>query len=393
MHNSFWQYGILNPRKHGTLLNLRAPDDPLAYEDDGPPIARSPGLDDRIVDYFAAMRDGDATGSAQAMNAVIDLTRADHAASGIPAYAHRPLPEDFVARIIEPILNLPTEHRSSAVRSVLEGVAPERRPLIRSQLDEGLRSALAAAGAATHLAGNDSAFDEDEEAEARSNQRASVADTEVHDLSEGGTGRVGYASSNPPAQSPQQKRIVKPYRRYAPPGGIGANDAELQEADAIAQDADVTIRKLTSRVLGNPQIEQSEDRFLREFARAVRRYYAEEGDRAVAAVAPRLKDQSYDTDDRYASYSSWDDRIYFTRLNRNQSGEEKVITVIHEVLHATLTMRNEAARVGYANAPKGSMIRAKHEAYVDNVAKTLAKMLGLNPKNYPPTNWKDYYRP
>jgi hypothetical protein len=92
MPNSFWQYGILNPRKHGTLLNLRAPDDPLAYEDDGPPIARSPGLDDRIVDYFAAMRDGDATGSAQAMNAVIDLTRADHAASGIPAYAHRPLP-------------------------------------------------------------------------------------------------------------------------------------------------------------------------------------------------------------------------------------------------------------------------------------------------------------
>ncbi len=34
---SFRQYDIVAPRKREKLLNLRAPDDSLAYEDDGPP--------------------------------------------------------------------------------------------------------------------------------------------------------------------------------------------------------------------------------------------------------------------------------------------------------------------------------------------------------------------
>ena len=76
-----------------------------------------------------------------------------------------------------------------------------------------------------------------------------------------------------------------------------------------------------------------------------------------------------------------------------QSEEEKVVTVIHEVLHATKTMKDIAARDGYAQAPKGSIVRAKHEAYVDNIAKAIAKKLGLIPHNYPATDWRQYYRP
>jgi hypothetical protein len=66
---------------------------------------------------------------------------------------------------------------------------------------------------------------------------------------------------------------------------------------------------------------------------------------------------------------------------------EKIITIIHEALHATQWMKNVAAQSGNFQSPVGSAVFRKHEAYVDNIAKAIAKKLGLIPQNYPPTNW------
>ena len=388
MRYPFRKYDIFDPRKQ---MTMRAPDDPLAYEDDGPAVARSPTLGHRIADYFAAATEGDAAERARAMNAVIDVNRADHAISGIPVYAHAPLPSDFVAQLLEPVLELPTERRSSAVQSIVAGAASDRQPIVRAQLNDGLRSLLAATDAMEPEAQRSSDLHVDAVSDDRPIKSLFASDLGFEGALEGDVEPVAYATgSQQPSPQPRQKRIVKPYRRYASPGSSGTSDPEMREADAVAQDADVTIRKLTGRVFGNVQIERSSDPYLREFARAVRRYYAEDGDRAVVAVEPLLKGQAFDSEDQYASYSSWDDRIYFTRLNKNLSNEEKIVTVIHEVLHATQTMKKLAAQVGYDKAPKGSIVRAQHEAYVDNVAKAIAKKLGLIPQNYPATDWRRY---
>jgi hypothetical protein len=362
----------------------------MAYEDEGSRIARSPKLDESIAEYLVAMRDGDLSERTRAMNAVIDVNRADHASSGIPAYAHLPLPDDFVTQIVKPFLELPTERTAAALQSLVDDAAPDRRAIVRSQLTEGQRLQSPPVRSATTEADDDTPFDG--AVGARPTKETRLTNLGFNDSPDNDWVQVASAAGGPGNQPPvQEKRIVKPYRRYASPGGVGPVDRELQEAEAIARDADVTIRKLTSRVVGNPEIEQSSHQFLREFARAVRRYYAEDGDRAVAAVASRLKEQSIDAD-HYAAYSPYDDRIYFTRLNRKVSDEEKIITVIHEVLHATTTMKGIAAKAGYDKASKSSIIRAQHEAYVDNVAKTIAKKLGLIPQNYPPTDWRSYLR-
>jgi hypothetical protein len=295
------------------------------------------------------------------------------------------LPHDFANDLAAPISGLEPALRQVAITRLVDEVDPTARQLVKQQVMASLMAA-----------------EQDEKVPPYRHGLQSLADVgsdgsvlferpfELEGERRPATSEIAVSYGQP--QPDKRKRIVTPYRRYAPIGGLNGPDTELQEAEAIAADADATIRLLTAKVFGNPMIEQSRDPFLRQFAAAVRRYYSDGAGRAVAAVANRLKELSIDGE-QYAAYSGWDDRIYFTRLNRQVSREEKIITVIHEVLHATLTMKNEAARVGYANAPKGSVVRAKHEAYVDNVAKNLAKMLGLIPKNYPPTNWKNYYKP
>ena len=87
------------------------------------------------------------------------------------------------------------------------------------------------------------------------------------------------------------------------------------------------------------------------------------------------------------------DRLPIIRSQLNDELRSLLATpdvVIHEVLHATQTMKRLAAQVGYDKAQKGSIVRAQHEAYVDNVAKAIAKKLGLIPQSYPATDCRRY---
>jgi hypothetical protein len=54
MRHVFRQYGLFDPSKRGKLPNVRAPDDSLAYEDDGPAIVRSPNVGQWIEAYIRA---------------------------------------------------------------------------------------------------------------------------------------------------------------------------------------------------------------------------------------------------------------------------------------------------------------------------------------------------
>jgi len=85
---------------------------------------------------------------------------------------------------------------------------------------------------------------------------------------------------------------------------MGEVDTELQEADELARDADITIREVNGRVTGNPAVERSENLFWREFAAAMRRYCSEDGDRAVAGVKTRFEESSIEAADRYATYDA-----------------------------------------------------------------------------------------
>jgi hypothetical protein len=211
-----------------------------------------------------------------------------------------------------------------------------------------------------------------------------------NDVQESRGVEVGAFNPSPSelSESPP-KSIVKPYRRYATPGA-GPVDVELQEAEKVAQSADRSIWRLQKAVNRDRTIAQHP--FLQEVYRAIDRYYDANGDRAVSGVRTGLEDLSIDARDRYASYDPRTDRIYFTKRFNELSEEEKIITVIHKALHTTLSMKNEAARVGYAKDQPGGMTFAKHEAYVDNIAKAIAKRLGLIPQNYPPTRWQSYYK-
>lgn len=382
-----WESSMLDPRKRDLQRMLRDSQSPETHGGVSS-IKRSARTQESIAAYLAADENEDAISRAYAMDNVIEANRADHIMSGIPLHAHNPLPDEFAKQMAGSLAEMASDRRSLSLTRILDATRPDRRPVVRNQLSEALSRTDATKSSVLGLAN----IEKDPE---RDLPIRSSAETTVNSQGDprGRVDHAAFAGENPqdPRRQPY-KKIVKPYRRYAPPGGLGAADPELEEAEAIARDADATIRKITSRVLGNPRIEQSDHPFLREFAAAVRRYYAEDGDRAVAAVAPRLSELAVDAEDRYATYAAIYDRIYFTRLNRNQSDEEKIVTVIHEVLHATRTMKGIAARVGYDRAPKGSIVRAQHEAYVDNVAKAIAKQLGLIPSNYPPTDWRAYYR-
>lgn len=198
----------------------------------------------------------------------------------------------------------------------------------------------------------------------------------------------------PPKRDQSERRIVRPYRRYASPGRTREEMArEDMEADAVARDAEVSVRNLIRAIEANQRFTGDRDPLLQEFLRSMKRYFAEGGDRAVAGVGTSDKRASISNRRHLAAHDPNADRIVFSTLFKDLTVEEKIITLIHEMLHTTLTMKNVQARSGYNRDREGGMIFAKHEAMLDNIAIGYAKRLGLIPPNYPETPWRRYFVP
>jgi hypothetical protein len=113
------------------MPDLRAPEDRLSREGG---IARSRAVDEWIENYLTAEVDGDDYGRRSALKGVIDANRADHAAAGVPVYAHPPLPKDFVDGLLNAIAVLPPPFQARAVGDFLGTVDPASRPMAGQQL-------------------------------------------------------------------------------------------------------------------------------------------------------------------------------------------------------------------------------------------------------------------
>jgi hypothetical protein len=192
---------------------------------------------------------------------------------------------------------------------------------------------------------------------------------------------AGKASNRPQPYHP----IVRPYRSDDTPRPAG-NDPDLDEAKQIAQDADNWIRIVRQKVR-DAGFGRSPNGFLRQIAAAFERYYADDSDRSVAAVGTRQKKLNATQTDDYGGYEPLTDRIHFNEAFRTAPNFEKVVTIIHEILHTIPYMKDLAVKSGYYQADRGSVAFAKYEAQLDNFAKAVAKQLGLIPQNYPPTDW------
>jgi hypothetical protein len=421
-----------------------------ADEDEAKP---SLATDEHVRKFFDAWRVGDGAAQTDALNKVVQTWRADNAAGGLGVHEHLPLP-GLLARSMARMLGDMSEAAQPTLGKVIAELDPSAQTLVAQQIAgmmEHLRS-LPGVGmsgdverAASSVAwpwtvkptSSDAFGDgqdisgrlrrfvyEPSEGRAREQRESGWENLDrssvLHSLLEsessekalrseewmnpanaseplpwrGETGKTtslqGAPFGTPPSQPQRKRRIVKPYRRYAK-DGMGTIDTELQEADALALDADAHIQPVLDALLRDPSFDRSNDRLMVEFAAAMRRYYDADGDRAVAGVGTRFESASIDARDRYASYDPTTDRILFTKLFSGLSREEKIVTVIHEVLHATRSMKNLAASVGYHKDRIGGKVFAKHEAYLDNVAIFIAKKLGLIPQNYPTVDWRRYY--
>lgn len=355
-------------------LPFKAPDDHLAYEEE-PVIDLSPRIDLAIRDYFQADSANDEDVARDALSRIVDQTRADHASAGLPIYSHNPLPDTFARLLLHGAVAEGEGGKSDPLTTLLQRFEPSVRSMVHRQLLNSTGDAVPPsepeAGRAKEDVPHRQAFDTPEGATA---ERSDAVELAQNDLSRR-----------------QQERIVKPYRRYSTPS-MGEKDLELQEADALARNADISIRELDAAILRDPRF-ASEDPLFREFLAAMRRYFSPGSDRAVAGVRTRFDDLSIEARDRYASYDPWSDRIHFSKRFNELSREEKIITIIHEALHTTLSMKREAAGVRYYQDHPGGRAFAMHEADVDNLAKKIAKRLGLIPRSYPETRWQSYYRP
>jgi hypothetical protein len=112
------------------MLDLRAPEDRLVGDDHVGNVRRSAAVSDWIDAYHAADEESDDQGRVDALMKVIEANRADMAASGVPVFAHAPLPDDFAA-------DLAHDQSRSGFAELLTRFDPSVRQLVAQQLEQG----------------------------------------------------------------------------------------------------------------------------------------------------------------------------------------------------------------------------------------------------------------
>jgi hypothetical protein len=139
---------------------------------------------------------------------------------------------------------------------------------------------------------------------------------------------------------------------------------------------------------------RSNDPVWRDLARVIDRFYKDGAGRAVIAMdpEPKLADRLGFRNDRdYALYYPNTETMYFfIGFKDKASKAERVITILHEALHATTPIHNYEDKIHYDSWPEGSEPWAKYEAWLDNQAIMIAKWLKLIRSDYPETDWHRY---
>jgi hypothetical protein len=201
----------------------------------------------------------------------------------------------------------------------------------------------------------------------------------------------GYPGA-PPRRDDPPAPIVKRARRYTTPGLSPAQMAqEDADAEALAREADKWIRKLLEAVDRNRDFLNDQSPLVRQFLQQLARYFRN-GGRAVAPVGGDRRQETIHNEKDLAAYDPRLDRIVFTKrfAGTDVSDDDRMLTLIHELLHATPIIKQLERERGYQRDRRGGKVFSEVEVIVDNLAIRLAKRLGLISRNYPERK-PDYY--
>lgn len=109
-----------------------------AQSDSDEGVVRSLSTSRQIGDFFAAHAEGDKDEQTDALSRVIRTWRADNAASGLPVYAHGPLPKSFASVLIQ----LLGQESGTSVDRALSDIAASIEPDVRTSVAQQFAAQL-----------------------------------------------------------------------------------------------------------------------------------------------------------------------------------------------------------------------------------------------------------
>lgn len=108
-------------------------------EEDDAPIW-SPAIKAALEDWYTAKHEHDEEGMKSAARTIVDATAAYHKAGGVPLFAHRPLPPQFVEAEIGSVQNLPQANAAHVVDSFINKFDDSAKPVVTQQVAKVLSS-------------------------------------------------------------------------------------------------------------------------------------------------------------------------------------------------------------------------------------------------------------
>jgi hypothetical protein len=110
--------------------------------DDNAPIW-SPAIKQAIEDWYTAKHDHDEDGQKNAARDMINATAAYHKAGGVPLFAHRPLPPQFVDAEIGNVQKLPEGQSGRIIDAFVDKFDVSAKPIVAQQVAATLKNPTA----------------------------------------------------------------------------------------------------------------------------------------------------------------------------------------------------------------------------------------------------------
>jgi hypothetical protein len=126
------------PRREGFRgpLDIRAPEDQFvsdeAMDDDAP--VWSEGIRNALINWDTAKRSLKPEEQKRAANEVVAATAAHFNMSGVPAFAHHPLPPQLVAAELEDARGVPEHDRAGLVDRLVDLFDDSTKPAVKQQI-------------------------------------------------------------------------------------------------------------------------------------------------------------------------------------------------------------------------------------------------------------------
>ena len=138
-------------------LDIRAPEDHLAVDpahSDGHTIT-SPAINSALIDFDEAMKSGMQDAVKRAARDVVDATSAYFRMSGVPTFAHDPVPPQLIKAALPPEHLAPGEHTSIAVDRFVDLFDDSVKPVLKEQVARHLERGDARTSTAPNDGGRD----------------------------------------------------------------------------------------------------------------------------------------------------------------------------------------------------------------------------------------------